>query len=855
MAWLRYLEKVRALLLLLQSKNQTLNEELESFIRLLDTYFTLLNPYAVDCEGTENSDCQECEKDKKKPLTDLYVLLRNPEFEERFQSSNGFISRLLAASSPYLMKVYSVKTRKIGAVFFISPPTGGSRQIPTVPMFSDNGLDTDGDCLSDDAEEIIGTDPKNADSDGDGIRDEAELLNGTDPLTGRPARTGIVGSVPVFNGASAIDVDVEDGSMAVALGNGGIGIYEVANALEPMRVQEFRVGGEVRSVATGRDYAAGAAGSRGLAIVPLASSPDGSAIEAATIRLKSPVLSVTTDGTVAYAGLQDGSVVAVEMASGEEIARIETGLGAIEDMDFGGDLIFARGSSAVRTIRPGEEGLELLETVSVSSTRGAGGRRFRINYGGDVLFSAETTGYDVINLSNLSSTLGPRDGQFGWKQMLPTGSGLGIAVVSPNSTDDGPHNVSVYNFRTPSSVSNPQFLTTFGTPGLAAAASLYNGLAFVADSSQGVQIINYMAFDNQGVRPTIWLSSNFDLARGKVDEGKRMRLTANVSDDVLVRNVEFYLNGELLATDGSYPFEISFVTPTRALWPSIAIRARAFDTGGNFRDTDEISLELTPDSVPPRIVRHYPAKGALLAPINKAWIRFSEPMDATLLDEAVKVFSAGADRILGNSDDQEISYTGSFSTETNVHTLTFVETLAPGLYRLGVSNAATDLAGNPLANPLTDLEFRIYSSEDSDSDGIPNDWETRLGYDPNNAYSRWIGGGGSLDSPEKRKDGDYDSDSDDLTDAGEILLETDLQNPDTDGDEISDGNEDADQDGLRDGLEIHFGTSPFNIDTDGDGLDDNSEIADGTDPKVMNAMPFSLHTQPASYKNTTMQGK
>jgi hypothetical protein len=854
--WLNYLEKLRALFVLLQTKDQTLAQELEDFIKLLDKYFTLLNPYAVDCEGTLDSDCSTCVKEKKRPFNELYVYLRNPDFDERFEVTNGFISRLLSASSPYLMKVYSVKDRKIGAVFFLSPPTGGSRQIPTVPMFSDRGLDTDGDCLSDEAEEIIGTDPTLLDSDGDGINDEAELLNGTDPLNGRPARTGIIGTVPVFDGVSAIDVDVEDASMAVALGNGGIGIYDVTSAIAPARVREYKVGGEVKSVAAGRDFAAGAAGSRGLAIVPLASS-DEETEEATIVLLKSPVQAVTTDGTVAYAGLQDGSVVAVEMASGEEIARITTSNGPIEDMEFGGNRVFARGANAIQAIMLTEEGMELESTVSVSSMRGAGGRRFRINYGGDGLFSAETAGYDLVKLStsSLTSTVGPRDGQFGWKQMVPTGSGLGLAVVSPNSTDDGPHNVSIYNFKTPFSGSNPEFITTFETPGLAAAAALYNGLAFVADSASGVQVVNYMAFDNLGVPPTIWLSSNFDLTLGKVDEGKRMRLSANVSDDVLVRNVEFYLNDELLATDGNFPFEITFVTPKLAERDSITIRARAFDTGGNSRDTEVIMLELVPDSVPPRIVRHHPPKDKLLAPISKAWVRFSEPMDLVPLQAALKVSSIGPDKLWATADDLEIPYTGSFNTDTYVHTVTFSEPLPPGIYRIDVTNVATDLAGNALSNPLTDLEFRIYSNADTDGDGIPDDWEIHLGYNPSNAYSRWQASGGNPADPNALKDGAYDFDGDDLTDAGEILMQTDLEDKDTDGDNIWDGYEDTDFDGLRDGQEVRFGTNPFNIDTDGDSLDDNSEIADGTDPKIANPMPLSLVSPPGSYKNAVGVGQ
>ena len=39
------------------------------------------------------------------------------------------------------------------------------------------------------------------------------------------------------------------------------------------------------------------------------------------------------------------------------------------------------------------------------------------------------------------------------------------------------------------------------------------------------------------------------------EEGKLVRTTALVSDDVQVRNVEFYLDGALVATEGGFPFD------------------------------------------------------------------------------------------------------------------------------------------------------------------------------------------------------------------------------------------------------------------------------------------------------------
>ncbi|MCD4753798.1 MAG: protein kinase [Anaerolineaceae bacterium] len=87
-----------------------------------------------------------------------------------------------------------------------------------------------------------------------------------------------------------------------------------------------------------------------------------------------------------------------------------------------------------------------------------------------------------------------------------------------------------------------------------------------------------------------------------------------------------------------------------------------------------------------------------------------------------------------------------------------------------------------------------------------------------------------------------DNDEDGLTNDREILLGTDPNNPDTDGDGLNDGlevnqygtnplNQDSDADTLTDGEEVNeIGTSPTNPDTDGDGINDQIDPDPGQPP-------------------------
>jgi PKD repeat protein len=99
-----------------------------------------------------------------------------------------------------------------------------------------------------------------------------------------------------------------------------------------------------------------------------------------------------------------------------------------------------------------------------------------------------------------------------------------------------------------------------------------------------------------------------------------------------------------------------------------------------------------------------------------------------------------------------------------------------------------------------------------------------------------------------------DSDGDSISDADEIALGINPNNPDTDGDGLQDGNEiqlgtnpsnaDTDGDGLKDGLEVARGrTSPTKWDTDGDGIPDGedfnvAQITDGLGTKPPGAINY-----------------
>ena len=173
--------------------------------------------------------------------------------------------------------------------------------------------------------------------------------------------------------------------------------------------------------------------------------------------------------------------------------------------------------------------------------------------GGDIAYAVHNKGYNTLSLTNPAQPAliaAANTAQFGWKQIAPNGSGLGVAAVSPILAFEKPatHNVSVYDLKDPTKTD--VFLTEFPTPGFARAIS-FNGLAYVADDFAGLQVINYLAYDAKAYAgdhaddeflPTAWKKAS------RASHGQRHRRRAGAERGVLHRRVK-------VVTDGNFPFE------------------------------------------------------------------------------------------------------------------------------------------------------------------------------------------------------------------------------------------------------------------------------------------------------------
>lgn len=500
---------------------------------------------------------------------------------------------ILAPNTKFRIWKYEANSKLVAMEEFITPEAGQQFRIPS-PLFRlPETRDADGDGLSAEAELIVGSDPAKADTDGDGINDGQAIALGMNPAAA--SIIGIIGTVD--SPGTAVDLCAINDIVVLADSEGGVSIYNVFNGMEPIILEDIKTYGPATAVAcSSLNLVAVGLGEQGLSVVDF-SDPQ-NVKQLYTRKLDDAVLSVATALDLGFVGMAGGDVVMMDLTSGSIIHRLTIGR-RVEDLAVEKNRLFAFAGGRLHVIGFGDAELKILGSTEAEGNINDSHGRARIFVGGDRAYLVFRDGYSLFDVSESTPILMLKGltPQFGWKQMVLNGNGLGIVAVSPNLALDGPHNVSLYDFSNEDQVG--VFESEFPTPSVARAVTIYNGLAYVADHAAGLHVLGYIGIDLGGIPPEGNLTStNVD---GRLQEGERTFITAHVTDDVQVRNVEFYLGNEKIATDGNFPFELAWRAPGGSAGSLASIRAIASDTGGNRSELEPISFLITPDVTPPSV--------------------------------------------------------------------------------------------------------------------------------------------------------------------------------------------------------------------------------------------------------------
>ena len=244
---------------------------------------------------------------------------------------------------------------------------------------------------------------------------------------------------------------------------------------------------------------------------------------------------------------------------------------------------------------------DLLTPQADLTLSNGGGKLF---VGGGIVYVGTTNdfaqGYSTVDVSdpaNLSLLSDVDAVNVAGQSLAANGSGLLISAGNLR----GPFGEQIYALDVSSS-NDPSdtdaLLTRIDLPAAPNDVVLANGLAFVADGSGGLQIVNYAGFDTRGLAPEVSITvDGIDIDPGtpglQVLEGAAVRVVPIVRDDVQVRNVELLANGQVVSNDIAFPWELLTQAPTIAAGGStLTLQVRATDTGGNIGVSNVVLLEV-----------------------------------------------------------------------------------------------------------------------------------------------------------------------------------------------------------------------------------------------------------------------
>lgn len=214
------------------------------------------------------------------------------------------------------------------------------------------------------------------------------MAEGGNPLSNFTTQSGVISTLDTPGQAK--DIVAQNTVALLADGSEGVTVFNVANALNPVRTAQIRLTGSTEAVALDGTLAAGSS----LSLLDLS---DLSAVRVTKqLFLGGTPRAVAAAGGIACAGLDNGQVVAVDMAAGAELERLQVSTEPIHDLTFAGDVLYVRSASRVHAVELAPAGMTAAGSVAVAAT----GTRNRLFAGVGLAYAPQTQGYTILSLAD-----------------------------------------------------------------------------------------------------------------------------------------------------------------------------------------------------------------------------------------------------------------------------------------------------------------------------------------------------------------------------------------------------------------------------------------------------------------------
>jgi len=690
-----------------------------------------------------------------------YVLLTNLDTgeEQRFTMKSGELP--LQPTSPganYQIEIFDPVSGFSGASNFLAPRpfvVDSRTSLILLPRVEPIIRPTPGEPigpggLTESQAHIVGADFDAKDSllPGTNITDRQALISGLGSSPGSVNLNGVTGRLPLDGTAEAVAIGGTAANGAdlmayVATGDLGLALVSVAESTQPILLGQIDLPGFAEDVAVvdRLNLVAVALGDGGLAVVNVrdAVRPQIDAIyEDLTV---TQVIAIDDRLVVA----KDGRVKLIDAASGVELASVGVGVGPdqqFEALAYEDGQIYALGDNGtLHVVSIDGTTLENRGLIDVSArlrdlpdspqiatqdgilwigSQEQGGS----NRGG--MLTVDTTNPDVptvvadFNLTNLT-------GDFAGNSVGLNGSGFGVhSKVRFDNGSNSESRLIVFNSRDPSDIQNE--VTEYRFEGQTKDIAIAAGEAFLATGREGLQIVRFLGIDTQGNAPTIAISALPDDVDDAVDgmqvfQGQTLKFDVSTDDDIQVRSVEVLINGNVILSTVTFPWDLTVTLPTIAdLGTDILdVQFRATDTGGNATITDAVQVQMVEDITPFTIVSVSPEDGADLLPgaVRSITVEFSKSVESDTV-------SADTFMLKGPSGPIAPASISVRDSGTEVQLTYLATAFASGAFTLTIdADNVTDRAGTNLsaADLTTSFSIQTVSGQTwiSTSDGTWND--------------------------------------------------------------------------------------------------------------------------------------